>query len=301
MSTRTELLPPGLIEELDKLTDEVTPLPFDQIRPVIEEQVGAIGTVFSSIDETPLAAASLAQVHRAVLLDGSQVVLKVQRPGIEELIETDIAILESLARHIERRYPHTWVYNPQGMIREFSIQIAKELDFIRDGKNAEILAANMKHVPGIKIPRISWEHSGRRLLVMEYIEGVRIDDIEGIKTLGHDVKDIAEVLLSAYLKQIFQDGFFHGDPHPGNILVTRGGNVVFLDFGIVGVLRPEKREVFIRLLYGMVENDVDMIIESYQDLGIVSGTRTSMGSRMTRTTSCGTTRNTRSSRWSSGG
>jgi len=268
MSTRTELLPPGLIEELDKLTDKVTPLPFDQIRPVIEEQVGAIGTVFSSVDETPLAAASLAQVHRAVLLDGSQVVLKVQRPGIEELIETDIAILESLARHIERRYPHTWVYNPQGMIREFSVQIAKELDFIRDGKNADILAANMKHVPGIKIPRIYWEHSGRRLLVMEYIEGVRINDSEGIRALGQDPKEIAELLLSAYLKQIFQDGFFHGDPHPGNILVTKAGNVVFLDFGIVGVLRPEKREVFIRLLYGMVENDVDMIIESYQDLGI---------------------------------
>ena len=268
MSTRTELLPFGLIEELDKLTDEVTPLPFDQIRPVIEEQIGTIGTVFSFIDETPLAAASLAQVHRAVLLDGSEVVLKVQRPGIEELIETDIAMLESLARHIERRYPHTWVYNPQGMIRDFSIQIAKELDFIRDGKNADILAANMKDVPGIRIPKIYGQYSGRRLLVMEYIDGVRISDIEGIRALGHDPKEIAELLLSAYLKQIFQDGFFHGDPHPGNILVTRAGNVVFLDFGIVGVLRPEKREVFIRLLYGMIENDVDRIIESYQDLGI---------------------------------
>lgn len=268
MSTRTEILPPGLIEELDKLTDEVTPLPFDQIRPIIEEHVGVIGAVFSSIDEKPLAAASLAQVHRAVLLDGREVVLKIQRPGIEELIETDIAILESLARHIERRYPHTWVYNPQGMIREFSVQIAKELDFIRDGKNADILAVNMRDVPGIKIPKIYWEHSGRRLLVMEYIEGVRINDIEGIRCLGLDPKEIAEILLSAYLKQIFQDGFFHGDPHPGNILVTRAGNVSFLDFGIVGVLRPEKREVFIRLLYGMVENDVDMIIESYLDLGI---------------------------------
>jgi ubiquinone biosynthesis protein len=154
------------------------------------------------------------------------------------------------------------------MIREFSVQIAKELDFIRDGKNADILAANMKQVPGIKIPRIYWEHSGRRLLVMEYIEGVRINDSEGIRALGQNPKEIAELLLSAYLKQIFQDGFFHGDPHPGNILVTSAGNVVFLDFGIVGVLRPEKREVFIRLLYGMVENDVDMIIESYQDLGI---------------------------------
>ena len=154
------------------------------------------------------------------------------------------------------------------MIREFSVQITRELDFVRDGKNAEILAGNMKDIPRVKIPKIFWEHSGRRLLVMEYIEGVRIDDAGGIRAIGQRPREVAEIVLSAYLKQIFQDGFFHGDPHPGNILVTRDGRVAFLDFGIVGVLRPAKREAFVRLLLGMVENDVDMVVESYQDLGI---------------------------------
>jgi ubiquinone biosynthesis protein len=268
MSTRTELFPPALIDELNRLTDSVTPVPFSELRPVIEEQCGEIAAVFSSIDETPLGAASLAQVHRAVLKSGREVVLKIQRPGIEELIEIDLGILESLARHIEKRYPHTWVYNPTGMIREFSIQIARELDFVRDGKNAEILAGNLKDIPEVKIPKIFWEHSGRRMLVMEYIEGVRIDDLEGIRERGVRPREVAEIVLSAYLKQIFQDGFFHGDPHPGNILVTGDGRVAFLDFGIVGVLRPAKREAFVRLLLGMVENDVDMVVESYQDLGI---------------------------------
>ncbi|MDH7594192.1 MAG: AarF/UbiB family protein [Methanomicrobiales archaeon] len=268
MSTRTELLPPPLIEELKKLTDEVKPLPFQEILPLLKRELEDPGRIFSRIEEMPVAAASLAQVHRATLLDGTQVVLKVQRPGIEEVIETDITILESLARHLESRYPHMRVYNPTGMVREFAVQIAKELDFIRDGKNAEILASNLKNISKIKIPRIFWEYSRRKLLVMEYIEGVRIDDLDGIRVLGLDPKSIAEILLSAYLQQIFRDGFFHGDPHPGNILVTREGRVALLDFGIVGVLRPEKREVFIQLLYGIVENDVDTIVEAYQLLGI---------------------------------
>jgi ubiquinone biosynthesis protein len=268
MSTRREILPPGLIEELNLLTDRCTPLPFAEIRPVIEEVTGPIGEVFSSVDEEPLAAASLAQVHRAVLKDGTVVALKVQRPGIADIIETDLGILRSMARGIEARFPDLAVYNPTGLVREFSVQIRKELDFVRDGKNADLLRQNMRELPRIRVPRIYWEYSGPTLLAMEYIEGVRIDDVAGIRRIGANPRQIAELTLKAYLTQIFGDGFFHGDPHPGNLIVTPGKELAYLDFGIMGVIRPERRFAFIDLLFGIVENDVNLLIDSYRALGV---------------------------------
>jgi ubiquinone biosynthesis protein len=268
MSTRRELLPPGLIEELNRLTDDVAPLPFETVLPVIEEYCGPVSGAFRSVDPEPIAAASLSQVHRAVLPNGREVVLKVQRPGIPAIIETDIGILESLARRIEKMVPESRVYNPKGIVEEFSTQIRRELDFVRDGKNAETLAANLRHNPAIRIPRIYWEYSGARLLAMEYIGGVRIDDTAGIRAMGYRPQEIAETVFASYLQQIFEDGFFHGDPHPGNLLVTPQGEVAFLDFGIVGILRPERRDVFIRLLFGLVDGDVDLVVDSYVKLGV---------------------------------
>jgi ubiquinone biosynthesis protein len=268
MSTRRELLPPSLIDELNRLTDDVAPVPFETIRPVIEEYCGPITEAFRSIDRTPVAAASLSQVHRAVLGDGREVALKVQRPGIDEVIETDLQILKSLARRIEERYPETIVYNPSGIVEEFGHQIRRELDFVRDGKNAEYLAFNLRNNPHITIPKIHWEYSGTRLLTMDYIRGVRIDDVAGIRAMGFQPEQISGYVFESYLQQIFEDGFFHGDPHPGNLLVTPTGQVAFLDFGIIGVLRPERREIFIKLLFGLVDADVELVMDCYRKLGI---------------------------------
>ncbi len=268
MSTRRELLPPPMIEELQKLQDQVAPIPFEEIRPLIDEYCPDIGAAFEEIDEVPQAAASLAQVHRAVLKGGTEVVLKVQRPGIGEVIETDLMILRFLARQVEMRFHDMRVYNPVGMVEEFSTQIRKEIDFVRDGMNAERFAHNFRDFPGVKIPKIFWEYSGTRMLVMERIEGVRVDDVAAIRDLGADPVEIAKRGFHCYLKQVFVDGFFHGDPHPGNILVTPKRDLAFLDFGIVGVLRPEKREVFIDLLSALVENDPDLLIDAFRGLGI---------------------------------
>jgi ubiquinone biosynthesis protein len=268
MSTRTELLPPEMIEQLKKLQDHAKPIPFSEVMEVIRETCPNCENWFREIDETPVASASIGQVHRAVLRDGTVVAVKIQRPGIGEIIGTDIGILQSMAERIETVFPETRLYNPAGMVEDFAQQIVKELDFTRDARNADRMARNFRDVPGIKFPKIYWEVSSPRLLVMEFIEGVRIDDREAIAAMGHDPHAIGVRGFHAYLKMIFEDGFFHGDPHPGNLLVTKEGDIVFLDFGIVGILRPEKRQNFINLLYALSTDDIELMIRSLEGFGI---------------------------------
>src|SRR5208337_3596824 len=199
MSTRTELLPPEMIEQLKKLQDHAKPIPFSDVMMVIEENCPDWQDCFCDIEETPVASASIGQVHRAYLKDGTKVALKVRRPGIDEIIETDL-------------------------------QILKELDFMHDARNADRMARNFRDVPGIKFPKIFWEFSTPHVLVMEFIEGVRIDDPEAMVQMGLNPHEIGVRGFHAYLKMIFEDGFFHGDPHPGNLFVTKDGDIVFLDF-----------------------------------------------------------------------
>jgi ubiquinone biosynthesis protein len=268
MSTRPDVLPPELITELKKLQDHVAPLPFSEIRKVIVAECPDHESCFLSIEETPLASASIAQVHRATLKDRTTVALKVQRPGIKDIIETDILILESFAERVERYYPQYKVYNPSGIVADFAVQIRKELDFIRDGRNADRLRFNMQDLEKIRVPKIYWEYSTRQLLVMEFIDGVRIDHVDEITASGIDPREIASRGFYAYMQQIFEDGFFHGDPHPGNLLVSKDGTINFLDFGIVGVIYPERRFYFIHLLTAMIYQDPELMIEALEHLGI---------------------------------
>jgi len=269
MSTRTELLPPEMIDQLKKLQDHAKPLPFSEVRAVIEQNCPDIDEWFCGIDETPVASASIAQVHSAVLKDGTRVALKVQRPGIGEIIETDIGILQSMAERVETVFPETRLYNPVGMVDDFAHQIVKELDFTRDARNADRMSRNFRGVPGIRFPKIYWEYSSPQVMAMDFIEGVRIDDPEAIAAMGLDPHEIGVRGFQAYLKMIFEDGFFHGDPHPGNLLVTKEGDIVFLDFGIVGILRPEKRQNFINLLFALVNDDIELMLRSLEGFGIV--------------------------------
>ncbi|MFA7303723.1 MAG: AarF/ABC1/UbiB kinase family protein, partial [Methanoregula sp.] len=269
MSTRTELLPPQMIEELKKLQDHAKPLPFSDVLSVIHETCPTIEDWFLEIEETPVASASIGQVHRAVLKDGTRVAVKVQRPGIADIIENDLGILKSMAERIEAVFPETRIYNPTGMVDDFAHQIRKELDFTRDGRNADRMARNFRDEPNVHFPKIYWDFTSQHVLVMEFINGVRIDDVESITAMGVDPHAIGVCGFNAYLKMIFEDGFFHGDPHPGNLFVTKEGKVVFLDFGIVGILRPEKRQLFINLLFALTTDDIEMMLKSLEGFGIV--------------------------------
>jgi ubiquinone biosynthesis protein len=268
LSTRREMIPPGVYEELIKLQDKVAPVPYETIEPTIVRYCGPVDEAFQYFEKVPFAAASVSQVHRAVLPDGTKVAVKVQRPGIRRVIEMDLPIMRRLAERIERLEPDLAVYNPSRLVDEFVTQIYKELDFVHDGQNADTLNRNFEENPKIKAPKIYWDYSGTELLTMEFIDGVRIDNVAAIREMGVDPASIAEIGFQAYLKQIFIDGFFHSDPHPGNLMVTGFGELVFIDFGMVGMLRPERRDTFIEVLLAFVNADVDVLLEAFEKLGI---------------------------------
>ncbi len=268
MSTRRELLTPDLVEELKHLTDKVQPVPWESVEPTIKTYIGNIDDVFVYLNKRPFAAASLSQAHHGKLKDGTVVVLKVQRPGIRAIIETDLRILKAIADQAERTNSSFEIFNFPAMVTDFARQILSELDFVRDGKNADLFRKNMVDFEKVKIPKIYWQYSGERLLVMEYMRGVRIDKTEQIVKMGVDPEAVARLGLHVYMKQIFDDGFFHGDPHPGNLLVTKNGELILLDFGLIGVLRPEKRNLLMKMLMAILDRDVDGLTDVLTDLGI---------------------------------
>ena len=268
MSTRPDIVSPELASELKLLTDNVKTVDWALIEPVIKEYCNPIDETFVSLDKQPLAAASLSQAHLGKLKDGTMVVLKVQRPGIKDTILLDLHILKEISK-TAKSSPELQIFNIPQTIEDFSHQMLSEIDFTRDGRNADLLARNMQSIDGIRIPKIYWQCSGQRLLVMEYVKGVRIDKIEQIKEMGVDPKRIARLGFQAYWKQVFDDGFFHGDPHPGNLLAMDNGELVFLDFGLFGVVRPEKRDFLLKLVLGLVERDIDLIVDALESFGLV--------------------------------
>jgi ubiquinone biosynthesis protein len=270
MSTRTELFPAEMIEELCKLQDRVGVVPFDEVIPTLDEYIPDWRDVFTSVDPKPLAAASISQVYRAVMQDGTILALKIQRPRITARIEQDVILLRSIAQLLEDKRPELRMYNPVSLVDDFTTQIRKELDFTRDGMNAERLARNMRlsGIPGIKVPKIYWDYSGKELLAMEFVAGCRSDDIDAILAMGMDPKDLASRGLKAFMIQIFQNGFYHGDPHAGNLRISPSGDLVFLDFGVCGVVMKDMRNKFISLILALLSADTDMTIRYIKNLGV---------------------------------
>ena len=270
MSTRTELFPAEMIDELCKLQDRVGVVPFDEVIPTLDEYIPDWRDVFTSVDPNPLAAASISQVYRAVMQDGTILALKIQRPRITARIEQDVVLLRSIAQLLEDKRPELRIYNPVSLVDDFTTQIRKELDFTRDGMNAERLARNMKFsgIPGIKVPKIYWDISGKELLAMEFVAGCRSDDIDAILAMGMDPKDLASRGLKAFMIQIFQNGFYHGDPHAGNLRISPSGDLVFLDFGVCGVVMKDMRNKFISLILALLSADTDLTIRYIKNLGV---------------------------------
>lgn len=270
LASRPDLITSQFANEFKKLQDEVPPFPTREAKRIIEEEIKMpIDRIFLDFEDRPVAAASIAQVHNAKLLDGSDVIVKVQRPEIIEQIETDINILTTAARLLDRHIPESRFFNPMGIVDEFSRTVHKELDFIAEAKNCCKFRRNFEDNPDIFIPRIYAEFVTNKVLTMERIEGVRIDNISEITAMGLDRKRIAQTGVGAYFKMILEDGFFHADPHPGNLFVMPNGQIGFVDFGIVGRVTPEMMEVMANTFLALISRDFDRLIDQYIELGIV--------------------------------
>jgi ubiquinone biosynthesis protein len=270
LSTRPDLITKPFADEFKKLQDRVPSFPPDEAKKIIEGEAGLpINDIFSRFDAVPVAAASIAQVHHGTLLDGSDVIIKVQRPGIREQIETDINILTSVASLLERYVSESVFYNPTGIVEEFARTVRKELDFTEEARNCIRFKRNFSGSPDVCIPKIFSEFVTEKVLVMERINGVRIDDLGEITKLGLDRARLARVGVDAYFKQILEDGFFHADPHAGNIFAMPDGRIGFMDFGIVGRVSPELRETMANTFLALIHKDFDKLIEQYIELGLV--------------------------------
>jgi ubiquinone biosynthesis protein len=266
LATRVDLFPPQYIAEFEKLQDQAPPVPFEELLPQIEEDIGgSIDEIFSEVDRQPLAAASIAQVHKAVLKDGTAVILKIRRPGLRKIIEADLRLLQRIVDIAEAESPDIRRFHPREVLRQFNQSLRRELDLAGECRNAERVAANLADDPNIVIPKVYWQWTGERINVQEYIHGIHGRDLEAIEKSGLDRKLLADRGSKAVMKMIMEDGFFHADPHPGNVFYLPNNKLAFIDFGMVGRLTEERREQVVSLLYGMVNHAPTKVAEILED------------------------------------
>jgi len=270
ISTRHDFIPPSVINELKKLQDEVPPFPFDEVVAVVESSLEVkIDEIFPEFLVEPVAAASISQVHKARLVSGEEVAVKVQRPGIAATIETDIDIMMNLARLISRHVPELRLYDPVGVVKEFAKTIRKELDFNIEGRHVERFAANFRDDPNVYVPSIHWQASKREVLTMDWVDGIKIDQMEELLAAGLDPKIIAANGATLILRQVLEFGIFHGDPHPGNLMVLPGNVIAPLDFGIVGHLDEELKQMVLDLLMAIIKRDIRQLTTILSTVGII--------------------------------
>ena len=254
LAGRGDLLGPEWIAELAKLHSRVPAVPLEALRPQLREDLGGEPEdVFARFDAAPLAAASIAQVHRAQLKDGTEVVVKIRRPAIVDVIEADLRLLERVAAGVEQDWPALKPYRPRQLLREFAKSLRRELNLAAECRHAERIATNLAPLGDVVIPRVHWAWTHERVNVQDFIDGVPGEDLERIVREGLDPKLLARRGARAVLKMIVEDGFFHADPHPGNVFYLPGNRLAFIDFGMVGQLSKRRRDELLTLLLGLVE------------------------------------------------
>ncbi|TVQ39797.1 MAG: ubiquinone biosynthesis protein UbiB [Wenzhouxiangella sp.] len=260
LATRVDLFPPDWLAEFAKLQDKAAEVEWADIEAQLREDLGqSPDDVFKKLNHKPLASASLAQVHRARLDDGTEVVLKVRRPGIRPVVEADLRLLKRLADIVESEAPDLKQYRPKALVSQFSRSLRRELDFAAECRNAERIAQGLEDDSGIVVPEIHWEWTGERLNVQQFIDGISGRDYEAVREAGLDTHEIAQRGTRAILRMILEQGFFHADPHPGNIKYLPENRIGLLDFGMVGRLSEERRQEVAELLYGLVERDSELV------------------------------------------
>ena len=271
LGTRADLLPLSYVKELSVLQDQVPAFPTSDAYASIETELGrSLQECFAEIDSAPIASASLGQVYRARLHSGEEVAVKVQRPNLQETISLDVAVLYKIVKLTNRFFPKAnenadW----EGMLREFHLTIFEEMDYVKEGRNADRFRHSFKTWHMIRVPKIYWSHTGRRVLTLEFIRGTKVTDIEGLRARRISPVKVNRLLVRTYLKQLLEDGFFHADPHPGNLMVMDSGHLAFFDFGMVGRITPKLQSQMIGAFFHVVARDVRGLGQDIIDLNFL--------------------------------
>jgi ubiquinone biosynthesis protein len=267
-ASRPDLVTPGFAKAFHRLRDDVRPVPIDQIRAVVEEELeDSLPSLFPQFEDVPLGAASIAQVHGAKTADDADVVVKVQRPGISKIIDTDLSILNLLAQLVEKYLPEARLYNPIGIVEEFTRVIRSATDFIEEAHNIDTIHRNFTDNPDVVIPDIFWELSSKRVLTMERINGIPLHNVERLKAENYDLKKICDVGVRAFLEQVFIHGVFHADLHGGNIFVLPDNKIALVDFGEVGRIGSHAQTAIASIFVSLLSKDFQALAREYVDLG----------------------------------
>ncbi|MBF0214614.1 MAG: 2-polyprenylphenol 6-hydroxylase [Magnetococcales bacterium] len=270
LSTRMDALPEELGMELKKLQDEVPPFPFEKVRTIVEADLdGPVGQFFTEFDPVPVASASMAQVHRAITRDGRDVAVKVMRPNVETVVEQDIRMLTSLANIIDTHVPELQRFQARRVVEEFAVTIRNEMNFLVEGGRAQKFRDNFKHDPEMHALEVIWPLTSRRVLTLEWCDGIPIDELTSHPELGLDATKISRNIITSFFKQVFRDGFFHADQHPGNIFVRADGTLTILDFGIIGRVSMRDRVLLAELMRGFLDRNYRKVAEVHLTAGFV--------------------------------
>lgn len=270
-STRADLFPTEYVEELSKLQDKVPAFGYEQVEAIVGQDLGKpIAKLYRSFDPIPLAAASLGQVHRAMLHTGEEVVVKVQRPGLRQLFSIDLGILKGITRYFQNHPRWGRGRDWLGIYDECCRILWEEIDYINEGRNADTFRRNFRSCSWVRVPRVYWRYTAGRVLTLEYIPGIKISHYEALEAAGLDRKTLAQLGAKAYLMQILNNGFFHADPHPGNIAVNPEGALIFYDFGMMGQIQPITREKLLDTFFGIAQKDGNRVMNSLIELGALA-------------------------------
>ena len=270
-STRADLFPIEYVNELSKLQDQVPAFDYEQVKETIETDLGRpIESLYQTFDPIPLAAASLGQVHRAQLYSGEEVVVKIQRPNLKRLFEIDLSILKGIAQYFQNHREWGKGRDWMGIYEECCRILWLEIDFLNEGRNADTFRRNFREADWVKVPRVYWRYASPRVLTLEYLPGIKISHYEAIEAAGLERPRLARLGAQAYLQQLLNDGFFHADPHPGNLAVDLKGALIFYDFGMMGQIQPMTRDGLMRTFMGVAQRNADQVMNSLVDLGALT-------------------------------
>ena len=270
LSTRADLIPTEYIEEFGQLQDRVPPFSSELAIAVVERELGKpVTLLFAEFNPTPLAAASLGQVHRARLHTGEDVVVKVQRPGLAKLFNLDFEILHRLVRWLNRFVKSARKFNLEAIYREFFDLLYQEIDYVHEGKNADRFRENFQNYQRVAVPKVYWQYTTSKILTLEYLPGIKIDNRSALEASQIDTQEVIQLGITCYLKQLLEDGFFQSDPHPGNMAVSPRGDIIFYDFGTMAEVKTINKDQMIETFFAILKKDTDKVVETLIYMGLI--------------------------------